>query len=297
VVGVIEAMPFGRTGHRSTRVIFGAAGLGRMTQEEADPVLDVLLDHGVNHIDTAIGYGDAELRLAPWLRQHRDRFFLATKTPDRTGPEARASLERSLERLGVDQVDLIQCHNLVEEDEWEAAHAPGGALDALSRARGEGLVRFIGVTGHGLRIPRMHLRTLERFDCDSVLFPYNYTLLSNDDYRRDVDALIALCAERGVALQTIKSVAMRRWDDGEGPRRSWYKPVDEEAALRRAVQFVLAQPQLFLISSSDTRVLAPILQAAAAASVDGVPAEADLEADVAGLGMRPLFDGAELERI
>src|SRR5207237_4212690 len=170
-------------------------------------------------------------------------------------------------------------------------------FEALARARDEGLTRFIGVTGHGLRIPSMHIRTLERFDCDSVLFPYNYALLSNDDFRRDVETLLAVCAERRVATQTIKSVALRRWEEGEGPRFSWYKPVEDEAARRRAVRFLLGRPQLFLISSSDTRLLPSILQAAATAPAEGVPSDAEMEADVAALGMRPLFDGAELERI
>jgi aryl-alcohol dehydrogenase-like predicted oxidoreductase len=268
-----------------------------MAQEKTDPLLGVLLEHGVNHIDTAIDYGDAELRLAPWLRDHRDDFFLATKTHERTGPAARASLERSLERLGVDQVDLIQCHNLVEPDEWEVAHAPGGAVEALAQARDEGLVRFIGVTGHGLRIAGMHLRSLERFDFDSVLLPYNFALLSNDDYQRDVDALLAVCAERRVAVQTIKSAALRRWEEGEGPRYSWYKPLEDVDALRRAVRFVLGNSQLFLITSSDAHILPSVLDAAETAPSDGMPTDAELEADALALGVRPLFDGAELERI
>ena len=174
---MIEAADFGGTGHRSSRVIFGAAGLGRVTQERADEVLPILLEFGVNHLDTAASYGDSELRLAPWLATRRDDFFLATKTGDRDGAGARASLERSLTRLGVDHVDLVQLHNLVEPEEWEQAHAPGGAVEALARARDEGLTRFLGVTGHGLRIAGMHLRSLERFEFDSVLMPYNYTLL------------------------------------------------------------------------------------------------------------------------
>src|SRR2546429_8972547 len=206
---MIERAPFGRTGHESSRVIFGAAALARMSQERADQLLPVLLEFGVNHLDTAAGYGDAELRMAPWLASHRNEFFLATKTGDRTGDAARASLERSLQRLGVDQVDLIQLHNLVEEDEWETAHGPGGAVAALSRARDEGLVRFIGVTGHGLRIAHMHLRSLERFDFDSVLLPYSFVLLQNSDYRAAVEAVLEHCAERQVAVQTIKSVARR----------------------------------------------------------------------------------------
>ena len=294
---VIERMEFGRTGHQSSRVIFGAAALSRMSQEEADPLLDVLLDYGVNHIDTAIAYGDAELRLAPWLRTRRADFFLATKTGDRTASAARASVERSLERLGVDQLDLIQCHNLVEPDEWEVAHGRGGAVEALVQARAEGLVRFIGVTGHGTRIPGMHLRSLERFDFDSVLFPFNFALLADDDYRNDVDALLQVCDERNVAVQTIKSVAMRRWEEGETRRRSWYKPLEDAAPLTRAVHFVLGRPQLFLNSSSDATLLRPILEAASSAVIGSVPSNAEMQSDVDMYGIRPLFDGAQLERI
>src|SRR5580698_3979097 len=200
-----DRAPFGRTGHESSRVIFGAAALGSMRQERADEVLATLLEFGVNHIDTAASYGDSELRVAPWLGTHRDHFFLATKAGERTGGGARASLERSLTRLGVDSVDLVQLHNLVEPDEWETAHGPGGAVEALARARDEGLVRFIGVTGHGLRIAGMHVRSLQRFDFDSVLLPYNFTVLSDDGYRADVEELLQLCQERDVAVQTIKS--------------------------------------------------------------------------------------------
>jgi len=188
---MIDRVEFGRTGHRSSRVIFGAAALGTMHQDRADQVLESLDAFGVNHLDTAAGYGDSELRLAPWLAKHRDRFFLATKTGDRTADSARASLERSLNRLGVDRVDLIQLHNLVEEDEWQTAHGPHGALEALIQARDEGLTRFIGVTGHGLRIAAMHRRSLERFDYDSVLLPYNYALLGDEGYQQACQALLA----------------------------------------------------------------------------------------------------------
>src|SRR5215472_7212135 len=211
-----DRAPFGQTGHQSSRVIFGAAALGSMAQERADQVLATLLEFGVNHIDTAASYGDSELRVGPWMAEHRERFFLATKTGERSGDGARASLERSLTRLRVDSVDLIQLHNLVEPDEWEVAHGPGGAVEALSRARDEGLTRFIGVTGHGMRIAGMHLRSLERFDFSSVLLPYNFTIMSDDRYRSDMEALLAVCAQRGVAVQTIKSVARRRWPGGGG---------------------------------------------------------------------------------
>jgi aryl-alcohol dehydrogenase-like predicted oxidoreductase len=170
----VATAPFGSTGHTSSRVIFGAAALGRMRQERADELLPTLLEFGVNHIDTAADYGDSELRLAPWMAARRAEFFLATKTGARTGDGARASVERSLSRLGVDHVDLIQLHNLVEPDEWQVAFSPGGAVEALGRARDEGLTRFIGVTGHGLRIAGMHRRSLEHFDFDSVLLPFNY---------------------------------------------------------------------------------------------------------------------------
>ncbi|HEY1636839.1 MAG TPA: aldo/keto reductase [Acidimicrobiales bacterium] len=292
---MIERAEFGRTGHQSSRAIFGAAALSRMSQERADDLLPVLLELGVNHLDVAAAYGDAELRLAPWLATRRHEFFLATKTGDRRGVDARASLERSLERLGVDQVDLIQLHNLVEEEEWQVAHGPGGAVEALEQARQEGLVRFVGVTGHGLRIVRMHLRSLERFDFDSVLFPYNFSLLADDGYRADVDELLAVCAERRIATQTIKSVARRRWGGEAQPRFSWYEPLPAGPALERAVQYVLARPQLFLITSSDARLLRPILETAS--SPVSRPSDAQLRDDWVAQDVQPLFDGAALERI
>ncbi len=287
--------PFGRTGHASSRVIFGAAALGSMRQERADQVLATLLEFGVNHIDTAASYGDSELRIAPWMPAHRGQFFLATKTGERSGDGARAGLELSLTRLGVDSVDLIQLHNLVEPDEWEVAHGPGGAIEALSRARDEGLVRFIGVTGHGLRIAGMHLRSLERFDFSSVLLPYNYSVMSDERYRADVETLLGVCEQRGVAVQTIKSVARRRWPQGTEPQFSWYEPLADEDALARAVQYVLGRPGLFLNSSSDSRLLRPTLEAAAAGGP--APADEEMAADVERQGIEPLFDGAALERI
>jgi aryl-alcohol dehydrogenase-like predicted oxidoreductase len=292
---MIPLAPFGRTRHQSSRVIFGAAALGGMSQATADRTLAIVDAAGINHIDTAASYGASEDRLHDFLADHRQRYFLATKTGERSGPAARAELERSLQRMGVDHIDLIQLHNLVEDDEWDAAFAGGGAVAALARARDEGLVSYIGVTGHGIRIPGVHLRSLERFDFDSVLFPYNHSLLLDPGYADDVDRLRRVCAERGVAIQTIKSIARRRWADPEAAHFSWYEPITEPAAFERAVRFVLANPDLFLNSTSDAGLL-PRLFAAAAGQLD-LPTDAELEADRARLDVTPLFDGAELERI
>jgi len=288
---------FGRSGHDSSRVIFGAAALWAMPVEKAAALLDIALAAGVNHIDTAAAYGESELRLAPWLQTHRNDVFLATKTGDRDGDGARRSLELSLERLGVDHVDLIQLHNLVEDHEWDVAFRPDGAVAALAKARDEGLTRFIGVTGHGLRIAGMHARSLERFDFDSVLLPYNFALLQNINYRRDVEALLATCRERNVAVQTIKAVARRRWRDDDGRHFSWYEPLADLKAIGRAVRYVLSNPQLFLNTSSDARLLQPTLDAASSKDATTAPSNDDLEADVVAQGIEPLFDGAALERI
>ena len=285
---MIDTAPFGLTGHHSTRVIFGAAALGAMRQEKADQVLDVLLEYGVNHIDTAASYGDSELRVGPWMEKHRDRFFLASKTGDRTYAGARDSVRRSLERLRVKQIDLIQLHNLVDEREWETALGPGGALEALVEARAQGLVRFIGVTGHGTRVAAMHLRSLERFPFDSVLLPYNFTMMAIPEYAADFERLLALCRERGVAVQTIKAVARRRWRDDDTQRRfSWYEPLKDPDAIARAVRFVLSRSELFLNSSSDATLLRLILDAAAHRGA--APSANELEADVSRYVMQPLF--------
>ena len=284
---MIPQEAFGRTGHSSTRVIFGAAALGAMRQERADRLLEPLFEHGINHIDTAAAYGEAELRLAPWMQRHRDAFFLATKTGDRSAAGARESLHRSLERMGVDHVDLIQLHHLVDEAGWEQAMGPGGALEALVEARDQGLVRFIGVTGHGTRVAAMHLRSLERFAFDSVLLPCNFTMLDQPEYAREFERLVSVCAERGVAIQTIKSIARRRWEEGDGPRFSWYEPLRDPDAIRRAVAFVLCRTGLFLNTTSDANLLPGIFEAAA--SIAGAPATAALEADTARFAIEPLF--------
>jgi aryl-alcohol dehydrogenase-like predicted oxidoreductase len=259
---VIEKASFGSTGHESTRTIFGAAALGSLTQAEADPTLELLLEHDVNHIDTAASYGDAELRLAPWLAQHRGRFFLATKTGKRDRAGAREEIRRSLDRLGVDQVDLIQLHNLVDVIEWETALREGGALEALVEARDEGLVRFIGVTGHGLTVARMHQRSLERFPFDTVLLPYSYVQMRDARYASDFEALSAVCAERGVALQTIKAITLAPWDGREQTTATWYEPLQEQDDIDLAAHWVLGRPGVFLNTVGDVVLLPKVLDAA-----------------------------------
>jgi aryl-alcohol dehydrogenase-like predicted oxidoreductase len=268
-------------------VLFGAAAFAYMKPARVEATFELLDRYGVNHIDVAASYGEAESRLAPWLASNASRVFLATKTGDRDGPSARASLERSLERMGVSKVDLIQLHNLVDEEGWQQAMGPGGAVEALIQARDEGLVRALGVTGHGTYAPAMHLRSLDQFDFASVLCPFNFTMARQDAYRADFERLRERCTTRGVALQTIKSIARRRWLDSREPHFSWYEPIREEAALRRAVHWVLSHDGCFLNSSSDARLLEPILRAASESFER--PEDAEMERDAVALSMEPLF--------
>jgi aryl-alcohol dehydrogenase-like predicted oxidoreductase len=259
---MIEKLVFGRTGHESTRTLFGAAALGSVTQEEADRTMELLMERGVNHIDTAASYGDSELRLGPWMKRYRKQFFLATKTGERTYAAAREQFHRSLERLQTDQVDLIQLHYLVDPEEWQVAMGPGGALEALIEAREQGLVRYIGVTGHDITVAAMHLKSLARFDFDSVLLPYNYPLMQNPRYAADFEALVALCEARNVAVQTIKGICRRPWGDKEQTRACWYEPFEDQADIDRAVHWVLGRPGIFLNTVGDIYVLPKVLDAA-----------------------------------
>jgi len=284
---MIPTQPFGRTGHESTRTLFGAAAFSRVTQEQADRTMELVLGHGVNHIDTAASYGDAELRLGPWLERLRDRFFLATKTGERTYQGAHDQIRRSLERLRVERVDLIQLHNLAQPEEWEVAMGPDGALKAAIEAREEGLVRFIGVTGHGLGIARMHLRSLERFDFDSVLLPYNYVLIQNSQYAADFEALVALCQQRNVAVQTIKSITRAPWGDQSHTAATWYEPLRDQGDIDRAVHWVLGRPGVFLNTVGDIDVLPKVFDAAS--RFVSRPTDAAMAATVQERKMEPLF--------
>ena len=259
---MIEKRPFGATGHDSSQVIFGAAALWDTPEREADAALQLLLEHGINHIDVAARYGKAEDALRPWLRDHRADFFLATKTEGRTYAAAREQIRRSLERMGVDQVDLIQLHCLVHPDEWDVAMGEDGALRAAIEARDEGLVRFIGVTGHGLTIAAMHLRSLERFAFDSVLLPYSHVIVQDEQYAADVSRVLATCRERNVAVQTIKGIARGPWGSKEHTAGTWYEPLVEQGEIDLAVHWVLGEPGVFLNSAGDLEILPRVLDAA-----------------------------------
>jgi aryl-alcohol dehydrogenase-like predicted oxidoreductase len=284
---VIAKAPFGKTGHESVRTIFGAAALGSVTQAEADRTLELVARHGVNHIDTAASYGDSELRLAPWLAGNRDTVFLATKTGERERAGAREEIHRSLERLGVDQVDLLQLHNLVDPIEWETALREGGALEAAVEARDEGLVRFIGVTGHGLTVPTMHRRSLERFAFDSVLLPYSYVQMRDQHYAREFEALAAVCAERGVAMQTIKAITLAPWDGREQTAATWYEPLTEQDDIDVAVHWVLGRPGVFLNTVGDIAILPKVLDAASRYA--SRPSDEAMDDLIARRSLVPLF--------
>ena len=283
----IQKAPFGRTGHVSTRVLFGAAALSSVTQAEADRAFDVVVEAGLNHIDVAASYGEAEDRIRPWLARAPGQFFLATKTGERTADAARKELERSLERMGVDHVDLWQLHNLVDPIDWDTALSPGGAIEAAVAAKDEGLVRFIGVTGHGLQVAATHRRSLERFDFDSVLLPYNFITAQDDYYSANFDALVATCQQRNAAVQTIKSIAAGPWGERPHTRAPWYVPLEDPADIDLSVWWVLGRPGVFLNSVSDLDLLPLVLDAAARFSQR--PSDEEMRALLSRRNVEPLF--------
>jgi aryl-alcohol dehydrogenase-like predicted oxidoreductase len=283
----IPTLPFGRTGHLSTRVIFGAAALSRVSQDDADRTLDTLLAHGINHIDVAASYGDAELRVAPWLKRYPNQFFIATKTGERRAAEAREELHRSLDRLGVDHVDLWQLHNLSDPIQWDRALSPGGAIEAAVEAREQGLVRAIGVTGHGTQVAATHRRSLQRFDFDSALAPYNFLTMQNRYYAENFDALQVTCQERNAAVQTIKSLAYRPWMERPHTNSTWYQPLTDPHDIDLAIHWALGRPGIFVISTGDIHLLPHLLDAAE--RFEQATPDAEMQAMVDRLQMEPLF--------
>ena len=286
-MNTIAKQSFGKTGHMSSRTIFGSVCLRRASQNEADKVLDLLLEYGVNHIDTAPLYGDAELRLGPWMKHNRDQFFLATKIDKRTYSEAREQFYRSLDRLQVDHVDLLQIHNLTDVVYRETVMGPGGALEFLIEARDKGLTRFMGVTGHGIQAPKMHFESLDRFAFDSVLLPCNYLLMQNSNYFTDFNNLISYCANRNIAVQTIKSIARGLWGTKPRSHVTWYEPLSDEGSIIKAVHWVFGITGVFLITVGDMQELPKFL--AAAASFQMPPPDEQMKEVVENQGVEPLF--------
>ena len=284
---MVPKLSFGRTGHMSTRAIFGAAALSQVTQEEAEKTLELLLEYGINHIDTAASYGDAELRVGAWMAKHRQDFFLATKTEKRTYAEAKEELHKSLGRLQVEYVDLWQMHFLVEEDEWQTAMGPEGALGAFIEAKERGLARFLGITGHELRVTSFHKRSLERYDFDSVLLPYNPVLNKNPAYAEGFETIMSMCQKRNVAVQTIKSISRGPWKEKEKVRATWYEPFEVQAHIDAIVHWVLSRPGIFLNTVGDIYLLPKVLDAVH--RFDETASQADFEDAIAQIEVEPLF--------
>lgn len=284
---MIEKMQFGRTGHMSSRILFGAAALGGVTQREADETYDLLKKYEVNHLDTAHSYGDAELRMGPWMKRDRASFFLATKTDKRTAQEATDELHQSLERLQTDHVDLWQFHLLVDEQQWEVAMGEGGVLEAAIEAKEQGLIKYIGVTGHGLGAPKAHYRSLMKFDFDSVLLPYNYTMMQNLQYSSDVNLLMELCKQRSVAVQTIKALARGEVGEGVHPFATWYDPLTDPKAIGLSVGWVLKNPEVFLNSTGDITLLPTLLEKASGSL--SAPTDKEMDALVSEQRISALF--------
>ncbi|WP_426564387.1 aldo/keto reductase [Angustibacter sp. McL0619] len=282
----MEYRRLGRLGHQSSVIIYGAAALADVDQEVADRSVQQALDAGVNHLDVAAGYGDAELRLGPWIPQIRDRVFLATKTQLRDREPAWQQINDSLERLQTDRVDLLQLHAVGDLDELDRCTAADGSLQAALRARDEGMVAAIGITGHGPQAPATHLEALRRFDFATVLTPLNHRLAGDLAYRSDYEALVEEVRRQDVGLMIIKAIARRNWpgvaagqDRGEQRYATWYEPLDEADKIRAAVSWVLARNEITgLASAGDVRLLADTL----AAEADRMPVQ-DAEVLLQGL--------------
>jgi aryl-alcohol dehydrogenase-like predicted oxidoreductase len=259
----MEKRRFGRTGHTSTIVIFGAFAVGQVGQDEADRTMQQVLDHGVNHIDIAPTYHDAEQRVGPWMEQYRDRFFLGCKTGIRDSEGAWKELHESLQRLRTDRFDLYQLHAVTSMEELDACFAKGGSIEALVRARDEGLTDYLGITSHGLQAPAVQIEALRRFDFGSLLLPLNFKLWARDDYRRDMQALFRMANERDVGIMVIKAWAKEPWEEGEKHvYDTWYKPFDDREMIEQGLNFSLSHPVTAAISAGDAKLLPTILQAA-----------------------------------
>jgi aryl-alcohol dehydrogenase-like predicted oxidoreductase len=237
--------------------------LSEVSQDEADRSVTQALDAGINHFDTAADYGDSEVRLGAWMPRIRDRIFLATKTGDRGARGAYDSIRRSLERLRTDRVDLLQLHAVGNLEELESVTRTGGAVEGAVRARDEGLVDAIGVTGHGAGVAAVHLEALRRFPFDTVLTPYNFVLAREDTFVRDFDALAERAMADDVGLMAIKAIARNAWRSNESHRyTTWYEPLDAQAPIDEAVAFALRRREITgLATAGDTQLLPLMIEA------------------------------------
>lgn len=284
---MIPTLPFGRTGHESTRTIFGAAAFWETPQKDVDATMDLILQNGINHVDTASSYGQSEKLLGDWIRRHGRPFFLATKTGERTKRAAYDQIRRSLDLLHVTQVDMIQLHALHEEPDWSTAFGSDGVLEAVIQAREEGLVRFIGVTGHGVPVTEFHLRSLTQFDFDSILLPYNFVMMQNPLYAEGFNKVLAVCKERNIAVQTIKGITRSPWNDTQRNRTTWYRPLEEQADIDLAMHWVFGNPQVFINTAGDINILPRTLEAAH--RFESRPVDHQMQALSERLKMEPLF--------
>jgi aryl-alcohol dehydrogenase-like predicted oxidoreductase len=271
----------------STIAIFGAAAFWDIPQPEADRVMEMVIRAGVNHIDVAPSYGQAEERIGPWMKRERGRFFLGCKTTERTQAGARDELHRSLERLQTEQFDLYQLHAITTMDELDAVTATGGALEAFVEARRQGLVRHIGITGHGADAPRLYLEALRRFDFDTVLFPLNFVQMANPEYREQAEALIETCRSRDVGTMVIKTITKGPWGEKPHSATTWYEPFEETERIQAAVNFALSYDVTGLCTAGDTRLLPRVLEACERFTPLAVAERESLIE--AGRGYEPLF--------
>lgn len=257
----METRRLGRTGHHSSVLVYGAAALAAVPQDVADRSVQEALDAGINHFDVAASYGEAELRLGPWIPQIRDRIFLATKTGQRDAADAWREINESLEKLRTDRVDLLQLHAVGDRDDLDRATRPGGALESALRAVDEGMVGAVGITGHGHDAPATHLEALRRHPFATVLTPINLVLSRDPAYRAAYDALVEEVTRQDAGLMVIKTVARQNWK-GEHRYATWYEPLDDQRTVTAAVSWALALPVVTAIATpGDVRLLGMVVAA------------------------------------
>ena len=257
----METRRFGRTGHMSTIAIFGAAAFWEISQADADKVMEQVIEAGINHIDIAPSYGQAEQRVGPWMPRERERFFLGCKTMERTKQGAWDEMQRSLKLLQTETFDLYQCHAITTMDELDAVTMRGGALEAFVEARQRGLIKHIGITGHGADAPKIYLEALRRFDFDSVLFPLNFVQMGNPEFRKNAEKLIETCKAKDVGTMLIKTITKGPWGEKEKTSTTWYEPFDKADEIQQAVNFALSYDVTGLCTAGDTRILPMVLKA------------------------------------